>query len=118
MYKTTIFNWNIFNCPYPKNISIYSAPELWENLMCNKRASGNKLDAECPTISMTSKIIKIYEHHIYDEIAVLETNNSRYFLYGPPSNCMLYYLKEKDIIIPTIWNGRKIANIIKNIIKK
>tara|TARA_R110002110_G_scaffold126295_4_gene304821 strand:- start:471 stop:827 length:357 start_codon:yes stop_codon:yes gene_type:complete len=113
MYKSTVFDWNVFNCPYPRNISVYSAPETWLQFMNSKRASGIKLDTCEPFVTITSKIIKVYEHQTHKEIAIIETANNCYFLYGPPNKNMIYYLKKHDYILPEVWDGKEIYNAIK-----
>lgn len=118
MYKSTIFNWNIFNCPLPSNLSIYIAPEVWLPAFNNKRAAGIKLDTETPSVSMTTKIEKVYRHHKYEEIAVIETQNSKYYLYGPPDKNMINYLEKNNYDIPEIWSGERICYIIRSIMQK
>lgn len=112
MYKTTIYNWDIFNCPFPPNISIYTAPEMWLYYFNNKRASGIKLDTKEPIMVISSQIKKVEELENFSQISMVETNNSKYYFFGPPNEKLKNYLIKNNYEIPKKWNGREITKAI------
>ena len=117
MYKTTIYNWNIFNCPFPNNITVYTAPEMWLPYVNNKRASGIKLDTKEPLMVISSQIKKVEELDNFSQLSVVETKNNKYYFFGPPVEELKNYLIQNNYNIPELWNGKEIARAINYLLK-
>ena len=113
MHKTTIYDWNIFNCPFPANMTVYTAPELWMSFINNKRASGLKLDTREPIMIISSKIKSVKPSEGFTQLSSVETNNNKYYFFGPPTEDLINYLANNNYKIPQIWNGEEITKAIE-----